>query len=304
MSRRALVIGGTGFIGTHLTVTLMLDKEIEVATFSIDPRGAPRHFQGDVLDRGDLDVAFDAFRPDEVYFLVRPTEAARRNDPMVEVELSAVGALRVIEAATKYGMPAIVWASSAFVYDNSPYPRSDEDPHRVAPTTLYGVGKVMMEVAAASYPRSRVARFFNVYGPGQVGDLIVPRIMGQIPPTGPINLKIGNTGAARDFVYVDDVVTAIIALARRREERIAPVNIGTGVGYSIRSLVDLISELIDRRITIQTEPSKERPGDYTYLVADTRRMRSLLHDCSFRSLRSGLIPTLRAYGVADGVPLA
>jgi UDP-glucose 4-epimerase len=162
-----------------------------------------------------------------------------------------------------------ILASTADVYAPSERPHVESDP--LASGNVYAASKRLSEelvaFAAKQCPTIRflVARFFNVYGPGATNPHLIPEILGTLAAGR--DLQLGNVETRRDYVYVADVVDALIRLGRYTGSR--PVfNVGTGQGWSARDIVQQLERILERSITITVDPAKLRPVDRPLLVAD------------------------------------
>lgn len=249
---RSFVTGARGFIGRHLVARL---AEL----------GPVATLEGDLLDPRAVAPASEA---DVVFHLAaRSAPLKGEADSAATVRTNVVG---TIELAT--AMPAgsrIVFASTAQVYAPANSPRAEDA--ALAPISAYGSSKLAAEFAlqglAVNGPSAVVLRLFNTYGPGQSEDFVAGRLFAALrrgeTPT------LGASHPVRDFVFVDDVVEAMVLAARAPVARAEVINIGTGVGTSIGTL----AKLTGREVRFA---GGERAADTNHLVADASKAERLL----------------------------
>lgn len=300
-----VVIGGAGFIGSHLVEALSLaghelvviddlsSGRIEnIASVSANPR--VRFVQGTVLDLGLLLEEFQG--ADGVFhqaaFVSVPGSIRH---PLQSHEVTLTGTLNVLLAARDTGVKKVVHASSAAVYGNLPgIPKREDMP--VEPLSPYAVAKYAGEqycrVLGLLYDLPTVSlRYFNVYGarqdPASDYAAVIPRFIANLR-NGKPPVIFGDGTQTRDFVYVRDVVRANILAMERDAEGV--YNIGSGKETSINELATILMRLL--RFRGQPVYAGGRPGDVMHSVADISRARSLLGWEPAFSLEEGLSDTL------------
>ena len=253
-----LVTGGAGFIGGHTLRQLQLEfpgikiRCLDNLTTGYEanvPEGI-EFINGDVCDfetvkslvsdshDGIIHLAADS----RVLPSLKSPELARKS-----LENNLLGTLNVLTAILSTGIRIpLVYAGSSTAYGDHPAPQGEELLPRVQ--SPYSAGKLAGELMIRSYVvtfniQATVLRYFQVYGPGQPSEGSYALVTG-------IFLKQANEGKAltiegdgsqsRDFVHVKDVARANIA-ALKIDSQGLPINIGTGVAYSVKSLADMLS---------------------------------------------------------------
>lgn len=259
-----LVLGGAGFIGSHLAEALARDGH-SVRIFDrphVDRlpqlRSAARFeiFSGDFLDPRSL---MPALRGAEVvYHLVSTTLPKSSNDnPMYDVESNVLGTLRLLEAARAADVRKIVFVSSGGTVYGVPASLPVKESHPTEPISSYGIHKLMVEKYLALARRLHgleycIVRPANLYGPRQRLDIAQGAIavfLDRALRDEPIEMW-GDGSVVRDYVYVDDAVDAMLRAARfEGEPRI--FNVGSGIGVSLNQLVEEIGKLLGRQLTVQ-----------------------------------------------------
>jgi UDP-glucose 4-epimerase len=304
---RVLVTGGAGFIGTALCRT-WLSRGALVCAFDDFSAGNTRllsntheHLtirRGSILDANGTHEAICSFRPDILYHLaaVHYIPACER-DPLQTLQVNVTGTEAVLLAAETAAVPHIILASSAAVYADSGEPLSER--HPLDPRDIYGLTKVFAEQLALRYHRrtartTTVARFFNVYGPGDTIPHIIPELLNQFAATGG-SLHLGNLTPRRDFIAVADVVEALVALTGVPSGRYDSFNVGSGVDYSVQDLVNIVATALKVNVTIGSEEARLRPVDRLRLVADIRKIAEATGWKPTTDLLNGILTTIDAH---------
>lgn len=296
-----LVTGGAGFIGSNLVHVLSRDNDVIVLdNMSLGRKenlnGAKyTMIKGDVRSREVL--ALDS-PPDYIFHLAAiPGVPQSFRDPVGTTEISVMGTMNVIDAALRWGSN-LVFASTCAVYgNNEDIPIEETAPP--SPLSPYASAKLMCENVIYNLRENNglkgcALRFFNVYGPRQdptspysaVIPRFIERCMAGKPP-----IIYGDGGQTRDFVYVDDLVRALILAADALPDR--PVNIGTGVQTSIQAIAELIMEHTGYSGDILYKDP--RPGEVYKSVASIELAEKLLNWRPKISMEAGIQMTIEWY---------
>jgi UDP-glucose 4-epimerase len=306
------VTGGAGFIGSH-TVDRLLGaghRVVVLDDFRTGKRANLAHHAGsDRLDVLVCDVShgiFAALAPitarhgtvDRIVHLAAQVSVVNSvQNPLVDMQVNYGGTLHVLEYARAAGVKKIVFASSAAVYGEvATMPVGEDTPTR--PVSPYGIDKLASEHALDYYAAvhgvpGTALRFFNVYGPRQ--DPSSPysgviSIFADRARAGRTLTIFGDGGQTRDFVYVGDVVRAIVAALGDGADRVV-ANVGTGGEITVLELARSIVELCGGRSAIDHAPA--RPGEILKSRARVDRLRDALGVVAETSLLDGLRETLR-----------
>jgi UDP-glucose 4-epimerase len=249
-SKRVLVTGGLGLVGSCLATTLR-DEGYEVVILDDSSSALPDRgdgISGTQLCRGDVAQSEDIQRLPAgawslVFHLAAQADVARSvQEPEEDFRVNALGTINLLEWCRSRQVGRFIYASTVAVYDpGASKPIREEAP--LAPSSPYGASKLAGEAMVAAYHRTYglstcVLRLFNVYGPGMtkyvIHDLI--RKLQQDP----VDLEILGTGEqVRDYVYIKDAVGAFLAAARLSSPG-AILNMGSGRGIRIADLADEI----------------------------------------------------------------
>lgn len=276
----ALVTGGAGFIGSHLVdallaggcrVTVLDDLTSGNERNLPNPAGALRFIRGDIRDRRAVDEAVAGC--EAVFHLAAVVSVPQTTqDPVGSAEVNEAGSLNVLEAARRAGAGRFVFASSSAVYGDDPRLPKCED-MAPQPLTPYAVQKLAVEHHARVYSRLYglpcvSLRFFNVFGPRQDPSSpysgVISIFMAQaLSARAPV--IHGDGSQSRDFVYVADVVQALIRAADSPSGPGKVFNVGTGRSVTISRLWEMVAALSGSTATPVHGPS--RPGDVPRSVA-------------------------------------
>ena len=300
---KALVIGGAGYIGSHM-VRVLERSGHDVAVFDNFSTGhraaiaAVRLFEGDLLRSADLDAALGGFRPDLVlHFAAKSLVGESMADPAIYYENNVVGTHQVLAALRRHGVQRFVFSSTAAVFGNPQYVPIDEV-HPTLPINTYGWSKLFAERMIADHCRcyglrAAVLRYFNAAGADFGGDIgeahepethLIPNVLRVAAGRSDRVMLFGSDHdtadgyAVRDFVHVDDLCEAHMlaagALERQELEAFQLYNLGTGKGFSVLEVLRAAERAVGRPIAAELAP--KRAGDPPILVASARKARDVL----------------------------
>ncbi len=266
-----LILGGSGFIGGNLARALVARGEnTRIFTRS---SSSIRNIE-DILD--NLDIVYGDFMDDvalrtamqgidTVFHLISTTFPSMTIESSVyDVFSNLIPTIRLVEICLANGVKKIVYASSGGTIYGEPKKIPISEDHPLVPKSAYGQSKLTIENYLNFYARSReidvnVMRISNPFGPGQklLGiQGIIAVAMGCAYYNR--NIKIyGKGDAIRDYIYIDDVIEALLIAAKKSGSSI--VNISSGVGYSVMEIVTAIEDISGIKIHKTYIP--ERPGD-------------------------------------------
>jgi UDP-glucose 4-epimerase len=284
---RALVTGGGGFIGHHLVRRLLGDGH-DVRVLDNFSTGRRERLEGlDIsLVEGDLrsyERAHVAVRGMDVVFHLGALPSVPRSvqDPLTTGAVNVEGTLNVLLAARDEDVRRVVFASSSSVYGANPIlPKTEAD--QPLPVSPYGVSKLSAEhycrAFTAVYGLETVSlRLFNVFGPGQDPlsqyAAVVPRFIAAMASRDrPI--VYGDGQQTRDFTYVDDVVEAFMAAAKKDVPGGEVFNIAAGAETSLLDLIDILSDIFGSVVEPQFE--SVRPGEVRRSLSDASKAAQIM----------------------------
>lgn len=289
MSRRALVTGGAGFIGSHLCEALLRDgwrvrvlDDLSVGRIGNIPEGC-EFVEGSVLDEAALRVALagvDAVCHEAARVSVRDSVEHFCED----AETNFLGTLKVLRAAGRAGVRRFVQASSMAVYADSPRATPVPESHPLEPASPYGISKLAAERSVLLVGRQLglepvALRYFNTFGARQayspyVG--VVTIFATQLLAGQPVTI-FGDGGQTRDFVHVSDVVQANLLALTSPGAPGGIFNVGSGHGTTVREVATLLQQRLRPGVDdgwLRHEPV--RVEEIRHSVADISAARAVL----------------------------
>ncbi len=318
-SKRILVTGGAGFLGSHLCERL-LDQGHEVLCVDNLFTGRRRHvahlLSNPRFEFMRHDVTFPLFvEVDAIYNLACPASPIHyQHDPVQTTKTSVHGAINMLGLAKRLKCP-IFQASTSEVYgDPIVHPQTEDYWGNVNPIgfrSCYDEGKRCAETLFFDYHRQhnleiKVARIFNTYGPRMhpndgrvVSNFIVQALKGN-------DITVfGNGQQTRSFCYVDDLIEAFVRFMATSPEITGPINLGNPREFTIRDLAELVIELTGTSSKIISEPLPQ--DDPKQRQPDISRAREVLDWEPKVELREGLVRTIDYFdkflaGVETKVP--
>lgn len=291
---RAAITGAGGFIGSHLAEELARRGAKVRAMFRYNSRNDWGHleeipaelhrnieaFAGDVTDPFLVEKFVQG---QEIVFHLSSLIAIpfSYTAPSSYVTVNVQGALNVLEACRKNKVRKLVHTSTSETYGTALYAPIDEK-HPLQGQSPYSASKIAADKLAESYHRSfelpvAVIRPFNTYGPRQSARAVIPTIITQVL-SGKRELFLGDLRPIRDFTYVGDTVEGFIRVAESEKSVGQVINIGSGTGWTIRELAEMILKLIGGKATIHREPERVRPikSEVLKLICSNKKARRLL----------------------------
>jgi UDP-glucose 4-epimerase len=295
---RAIVTGGAGFIGSHV-VDALLARGDEVHVLDDLSKGTRERVAAaaelHVADIRQPDDVFDAVRPEAVFHLAAQADVRVSVErPDHDADVNVLGTVRVLEASRRHGAKIVFSSTGGAIYGECDGPAPETAPR--LPLAPYGTSKLCGEEYLATWNRlygtSHVSlRFGNVYGPrqephGEAG--VVAIFMGLLLDSGTPKI-FGDGSQTRDYVYVEDVVRAMLLAFDGADGGV--FNVGTGHETSVIELYDAIQEASGVRRPAELAPA--RLGELQRSVLDPSLAGRELGWTAERTLQDGLAATWR-----------
>jgi len=306
---RALVTGGAGFIGSNLTDALLArgDEAIIVDDLSTGRRenieqalaNGATLVEADIRDRAAIEEIVGRERPEAIFHLAAQIDVRKSiADPAFDASINVGGTANVLEAARAAEVRRVVFSSTGgAIYgegDGQELPLREDAP--LAPEAPYGQSKFAGEGYLSLYERlyglsSVPLRLGNVYGPRQdpLGEAGVVAIFCGRLREGKRPTVFGDGKQTRDYIYVGDVVSAMLAAAEA--ETSGPINIGTGIETDVLELVSALGELGGSG-DFEPEFAPPRTGEVQRISIDPARAAGELGWRAEMDLNEGLRVTL------------
>lgn len=293
---KILVTGADGFIGSHLTETLVRSG-FEVRAFVLynsfnswgwldycppDIGGRFEVFSGDIRDPYGVK---DAMRGCDVVLHLAALIAIpfSYHSPSTYVDTNVKGTLNVLQAARELGVSQVIHTSTSEVYGTARFVPITEE-HPLQGQSPYSATKIGADHLALSFFSSfglpvTIARPFNTYGPRQSARAVIPSIIVQLAHTrGARPIKLGSLQPTRDFNFVSDTVDGFMSLIGAKGVAGEVFNFGSNFEISIRDTATMIAEEMKIPLEIESEPTRLRPenSEVERLWADNQKARKRL----------------------------
>ena len=282
---KVLVTGGAGFIGSHVVDRLVEEghEVVVVDNLSIGKRKnvnrAANLYKADIQS-SRLERIFRNERPNVVIHLAAQVSVRKSvEDPVFDAQVNILGTMNVVHQAVLHGARKVVFSSSggAIYGEQEIYPAPES--HPTNPLSPYGISKLCGEHYVSYFQRTSgiqtvCLRYANVYGPRQdpegeagVVAIFIQKVLNNEQPI--IN---GNGRQTRDFVFVDDVVEANLAVMGQQTKGV--YNVGTGVETSINELFRMVADLTGASAKEVHGPAKK--GEQMRSLVDSAKIRQEL----------------------------
>lgn len=291
--KKVLVTGADGFIGSHLTESL-LEKGYEVKAFSYynsfntwgwldtlpkEKLDEIEVFTGDIRDPNGVRTAMQGV--DAVFHLAALIAIPfSYHSPESYVDTNIKGTLNVLQAARDLDLERVLVTSTSEVYGTAQYVPIDEH-HPFQGQSPYSATKIGADRLAESFYRSfelpvSIVRPFNTYGPRQSARAVIPTIITQLL-AGHETIRLGSLTPTRDFNYVKDTSAGFIAIAQSQQTIGEEINIATQQEISIGDLAKEIISQINPKANIVCEQERLRPqkSEVNRLLGSNEKIRKL-----------------------------
>jgi nucleoside-diphosphate-sugar epimerase len=292
MKKKVVITGVTGFIGQYLA-QLLLEKKYEVIGISRKSSPLKHNFPilfGELTDKKFLEKVIKGAYA--VFHLAGITTHNKlTNEAVSSYKQNLFITLNVLDVFSSINKDSfLLLPSSGKVYGKIQYLPIDEN-HPINPTIPLGYIKLSQEYAVKIYAsqftknRYAIARIFNIYGPNQRKQFLLPTIIEQLKKSNTIFL--GDVNSKRDYLYIYDLCTALITIMEQSKEIISIFNIGSGKSISPKEIVQELEIITNKKIDIKTDSSKLRKGESSEEKASIKKLTKLGWKPQY-SLKKGL----------------
>ncbi len=303
---KILITGAAGFIGSHLSETLLnegheivgfdnfdpfydreikernLEKSLSIEAFSL--------IEGDLNNSADMKTLFSGQKYDVVIHLaakagVRPSI----KHPLDYTKVNILGTQNLLEMMKIEGIKRLVFASSSSVYGNSTVVPYNEDMNVNNPISPYAATKVAGEVLCSAYWQlfgisATCLRFFTVYGPRQRPEMAIAKFIRKAYNGESISV-FGDGTSSRDFTYIDDIIQGVVS-AVHTDLGYEIINLGESATIDLNSLITLIEKLTDKEV--KKDHFEMQPGDVFTTYADISKAKDLLNYKPTTNMEEGI----------------
>jgi len=300
MNNNYFIIGGAGFIGSHLVdVCYAAGKNVIIYdNFSLGKieflKNSPNVeiVKGDILDLNLLQECIDKYQPEIVFHLAAiHFIPACENDPSNALRVNVEGTQNVL-LATAGKVSKLIFTSTGAIYNPEITCALNEESD-IKTGDIYGITKLTAEELVKYYVKKErgnavIARLFNAVGPRETNPHLVPAIMDQLAE-GNWHVKLGNLFPKRDYIHAIDIAEGLFAISQTKlNSNLEIFNVGSGIEYTVEELVNLCGEASGISITIESVESRRRKYDRPNQLADISKINNLCGWQPKRSLRIAL----------------
>lgn len=307
MTKKFLITGGTGFIGSNIAKSLIRDGQ-KVIIFDNNYRGSInkikeikkkiRFVKGDIRNKNDLMKASKGVNVIIHLAYINGTKYFY-SKPELVLEVAVKGILNIFEVCKQRKIKELFLASSSEVYQTPNKIPTDESemlkvPDVFNPRYSYGGGKILTELMGINYGRRFLKKLIifrphNVYGPNMGNEHVIPEFISRLKKIKNKSFRIEGTGEEiRSFIHIDDFIEAF-KLILKKGKHLNIYNIGTSEKIKIKDLAKLISKFFMKNVKIKLSPLKK--GGTKIRLPDIRKIKKLGFKQSIK-LHQGLIRTI------------
>ena len=286
------ITGGSGFIGTH--VANVLKSKYKVVIFDrLKPKIDGIEFiEGNIID----DSVKNAFEGCDIVIHLAAAVGVKttEEDPILTLNTNILGTKNVLEACKSNNVKKIILASSSEVY-GEPLKTPIEESDPAIPITTYGISKIAAEEYVKAYAVSfglkyTILRFFNVYGPGQSKDFVIPEFVNNASKNNPILIH-GSGSQIRSFCHINDISKGVSLSIEKGDNEI--INIGNAnEPITISELAKKIIDITNSKSNIQfvpfTDSNRRRQKEIINRIPSIKKAESMLSYKPEISLNDGI----------------
>ncbi len=308
-TKKVLITGADGFIGSHLTERL-ISEGAQVKAFVmynsfntwgwIDTFSSREKEVVDIVcgDIRETDLLKQALKDVDIVFHLAALIAIPYSyaSPSSYIKTNVEGTLNLLQTGLECGVEKIIHTSTSEVYGTAQYIPIDEK-HPLQGQSPYSASKIGADMVAESFYRSfnlpvTTVRPFNTYGPRQSARAIIPTLILQMLKD--TTIRVGSLHPIRDFTYVGDTVDGFIKAAEADGINGEVINIGSNQGISIGDLTDTLAQIVGKEITIECEEERVRPAhsEVNRLLCNNQRAKELMQWQPTVKLTEGLAKTI------------
>ena len=286
------ITGGSGFIGTHVANALKSKYEVVIFDRHKPNIEGIEFIKGNIID----DSIQKAFEDCDVVIHLAAAVGVKitEEDPILTLNTNILGTKNVLEACKSNNVKKIILASSSEVY-GEPLKTPIEESDPAIPITTYGISKIAAEEYVKAYAVSfglkyTILRFFNVYGPGQSKDFVIPEFVNNASKNNPILIH-GSGSQIRSFCHISDISKGVSLSIEKGDNEI--INIGNAnEPITISELAKKIIDITNSKSNIQfvpfTDSNRRRQKEIINRIPSIKKAESMLSYKPEISLNDGI----------------
>jgi len=278
---KVFITGGSGFIGLPL-VKRLLDEGHEVKILDLQKPDI-EHENLYFINKSIMDNLTEDIKGSDIVYHFAAILGVDNSDnkPLETMKINLEGSVNVFKSVMEAGVKRVMYVSSSEVYGEPRELPIKEDSVK-GPVSTYGVSKLAAEIYAKAYTREfgtdmRIVRFFNVYGPRQSNNFVIPIFINKALENKPLKV-FGDGSQTRCFTYVEDAVNGILTVVEKGKKGEA-YNIGNNKPTTILELAQIIKDLTESKEEIIKEDYGEKTRlkerEIEYRIPDISKMKAL-----------------------------
>ena len=304
MNKNILILGGLGFIGTNLIEELINRANNKIIIFDAENAIVKNPeflkqieiYFGDFHNKEDYEKIFKENKIDIVIHLINTTNPSSSNDDMIfDIKSNLINTINLLNIMLNYKCKNLVYFSSGgTIYGGSRRMKKRKESDSEAPICSYGIVKLAIEKYLYLYKRLYdlnylILRISNPYGEHHNHEKqgLINVILRKILNGEPVEIW-GDGNVIRDYIYVKDLVKILVDLLQEKIQN-EIINVGSGKGYSINSIIKIIQKEIG---PFQINYQKSRPFDIPHLVLSIDKLNKLI-DVNLTNIEEGIKITLK-----------
>lgn len=310
---KILITGAGGFIGRELVNQLSQNKKNKIIAIDNNIRGNLVTINKkkniinkkiDIRNKKKLEKFFK--NVDECFHLAAINGTKNfYNRPDLVLDVGVKGTINVIELVKKYNLKKFIYFSSSEAYQKPHFIPTKEDeelkiPNVFNPRFSYGGSKIIGELLTINFLKETRTKFYilrphNVYGPNMGKDHVLPELINKLRQNKKSLKIVGDGNDSRSFIYVTDAVNAIIKVSKKAIPN-QIYNIGSNNEYKIKEIVELLCNILNRKIKIIKGP--RHLGSVSKRLPDIKKLKKLKHKNKI-NFKEGLKKTINYYYFND-----
>ena len=278
---KVFITGGSGFIGLPL-VKRLLEQGHEVKVLDLQKLDV-EHENLEFINKSILDKLSEDFKGSDIVYHFAAILGVDNSDnkPLETMKINLEGSVNVFKSVIEAGVKHVIYVSSSEVYGEPRELPIKEDSVK-GPVSTYGVSKLAAEIYAKAYTREfgtdiRIVRFFNVYGPRQSNNFVIPIFINKALDNKPLEV-FGNGSQTRCFTYVEDAVNGILTVVGKGKSG-EVYNIGNNKPTTVLELAQIIKELTGSNSEIIKagfgKETRLKEREIEYRIPDISKMKVL-----------------------------
>ena len=300
-SKRILITGASGFIGSH--IIKRLGKVNTLAVIMLDDEHSVRlkgsltnikRYNVKLENTEEILKVINDFKPDVIFHLASIYAVNHKSEqikPLIETNI--LGISNLLEAAVANKVELFVNTSTCFVYDKSTSKVKENYP--LKPVNLYGLTKICTEQLCDYFSGNYglnclTLRIFPPYGPNDNKRRLVPFVVDNCLLNNEIKLTSGEQ--KWDFVYVEDIVDAYVLALKAKITGHESINIGSGVATKVKKVAELIRKFSKSKSRLLFGAIPHRKNEVWYCRADLTKAKQILKWCPKTNIKNGIIKTV------------